>query len=779
MERTYWCIDDGRALDESFSVIPTEPHPTVDDLKRAINKILLLETRSIDLILYKWTKPHDVDKKSILDVEKLPEKVKLDPREFVSSLALDADGTYILVQKPPDKTRPSSPQSELKRGIEHEHEDPQKRPRISEWKNYDAKDQSVELPPELVHMLKEEKFAPAPRKDFKQALNNLEVGQEITLPSIGQRPKHYGEGYQKLSFFITEQMVEMWRLLSSNSDRPIRRILSGPMGVGKSYLALFLAAKAYAEGWLLLYVSDANELALDDSQGIAKAICARFLPLNKDILTSANFAEMTLLRPKPEEVFNRAANSILHELLQQPETKTLLVIDEHGALFEQDPPIPKKHVILNQLMQLAAWRETSRGARVVLTGTAHAKFERQYVRSDMWQWLEFVTPLSDTVFDKLLHMDPMLSRPAIKDKVKEITNRVPRELVNMAVYVRKGLTTAEQQLDSQQSPAIDPVTFTESDLLSRMIEFQEQRHQAFYQEAYTYFRGLDKVQQHSHRHALAAIFLPRKEGEFDFENRGFDYQFMDLGLVYRMRVAARTEYRTLCPAAKDALLDIYRSMPLPRDTMKAITDGNPTGEQFEDALFSFLVRHSKVILDATDLAGKQKVPVVIRSNSVKFLEDPPFIVSENVLLRCFKGYPRFDYISGHTFIQVSLSDFATHNVDSANIEKAFERPTIPNTRTSDHRNQIEKHLDSAFGGQHEADINPVTRKFVVRRKELISKDGQLVEDIRAVEDFQIVYIHGKPGKPNHTGKIKDFPDVLHVSLEELQNKLFGDLVTAA
>ncbi|GJJ78336.1 hypothetical protein EMPS_10695 [Entomortierella parvispora] len=116
MERTYWCIDDGRALDESFSVIPTEPHPTVDDLKRAINKILdLKKTRSIDLILYKWTMPHDVDKKSILDFEKLPEKMKLDSREFVSGLALDADDTYILVQKPPAHAhvlvppRPSTP----------------------------------------------------------------------------------------------------------------------------------------------------------------------------------------------------------------------------------------------------------------------------------------------------------------------------------------------------------------------------------------------------------------------------------------------------------------------------------------------------------------------------------------------------------------------------------------------------------------------------------------------------------------------------------------------
>ena len=79
--------------------------------------------------------------------------------------------------------------------------------------------------------------------------------------------------------------MEIWdMMIVSDSDRSIKRVLSGPMGIGKSYLALFLAAKAYAEGWLLFYVSDANELAQPDDAEIAKEICMCFLALNKDIL---------------------------------------------------------------------------------------------------------------------------------------------------------------------------------------------------------------------------------------------------------------------------------------------------------------------------------------------------------------------------------------------------------------------------------------------------------------------------------------------------------------
>ncbi|KAK3807058.1 MAG: hypothetical protein J3Q66DRAFT_91820 [Benniella sp.] len=186
-------------------------------------------------------------------------------------------------------------------------------------------------------------------------------------------------------------------------------------------------------------------------------------PQQRHILTSANFERMTILRPiERDKILSCAANSIMRDLLQQLETKTLLVVDEHGALLAQDPPAPKKHAILNPLMQLAASRGSSKGARVVLTGTAHAKFEREYVKSDMWHWLEYVTPLSDTVFDKLLLMNTILSRATIKDQVKEITNRVPREIVNMAAHIRQEISKYPP-LDNnrpQSIQALSPMTMS-------------------------------------------------------------------------------------------------------------------------------------------------------------------------------------------------------------------------------------------------------------------------------------------------------------------------------
>jgi hypothetical protein len=80
---------------------------------------------------------------------------------------------------------------------------------VDNWVKHNAKDRPVDLPPILVTMLGNKLFQPVPRNEFKQLLDNVKVGQQIKLSSLGQEPKHYGEGYQGKSFLVTEQMMEM------------------------------------------------------------------------------------------------------------------------------------------------------------------------------------------------------------------------------------------------------------------------------------------------------------------------------------------------------------------------------------------------------------------------------------------------------------------------------------------------------------------------------------------------------------------------------------------
>jgi hypothetical protein len=53
-------------------------------------------------------------------------------------------------------------------------------------------------------------------------------------------------------------MTDIWDKLSANSDHSIKYVLSGPMGVDKSYISYFLASKAYAEKWKILYIALLN-----------------------------------------------------------------------------------------------------------------------------------------------------------------------------------------------------------------------------------------------------------------------------------------------------------------------------------------------------------------------------------------------------------------------------------------------------------------------------------------------------------------------------------------
>jgi hypothetical protein len=274
-----------------------------------------------------------------------------------------------------------------------------------------------------------------------------------------------------------------------------------------------------------------------------------------------------------EKVYQTVASNIMDDLLKQLKEKTLLVIDEHGILFEPDPPIPHKQIRLNPLMHLNAWNQERKGCRVVVTGTAHAKFEQVYLKDGMTNWIIFVSPLSSVIFNKLLSMNNVLSSTKIiRDKVTEITNRVPRELMKLS----NGLND-----NCGNSKNIDT-----SKIINFLIQFEQDRNLDFFNVAQNYYtHHLNPTQRYSTRHALASMFLPRKEGDIDHDRKGFDHRFVDLGLVYRIKFRGRVQHHPLCPAAKNALLQLYKSIPLPQHKSMCVKDGNMTGIEFEDVLF--------------------------------------------------------------------------------------------------------------------------------------------------------------------------------------------------
>ncbi|CAG8596717.1 4921_t:CDS:2, partial [Funneliformis mosseae] len=589
-----------------------------------------------------------------------------------------------------------------------------------EYKSFD--DKYVQIPLKIFNMLSSSKFAPDPRVSLA-AIKNLQVGQHFVLPNFGQEPKHFSEGYLGRKLYVTNQMINVWNDISKDQLHSFKRVLSGPMGVGKSYIALYLAARAYAEGWLILYIADAAELDVDTPEKAGKVICEYFLALNRDIVTGDGL-EMLVenVTFSSEKDFIIVAEIILGELPKQVERKTLFVIDEHGVLFEEDPPVPKRLHLLSPLMNLTFWAEHYKGVRVIFTGISHAKYEMKYMKNgqNIW-WVIYISPLEDNVFDILLVTHPLLKKSGIKEKVKEATNCIP--------HVR-----TDQLLNLAQE----------------------------------YYNGLEKNSKNRYYDALTSIFLPNKP------TIQFDWHILDLGLIYRFhRDGDFTRYLPICPPAQKAFLKMYKSFDLPKEIKYQLNIGKLSGPQFEEALFNRLVSRSNttILLQATDLNNRKTNPVKIEFEDYAIIKQPNLSLGsgcDEVLGRGFDGYPRFDFMLGTIFIQVSISSFTKHNNESSkNIEKAFE-PMLPQAGITANdingRNQIEIYLDEIYGPTHSARIDPISRKFNV------SKNG------KHKPGFRIVYIRGSPGTAKHSTKGKKFPEIAHVTFDEIKRNLFQNVL---
>ncbi|KAF9128897.1 hypothetical protein BGX30_014154 [Mortierella sp. GBA39] len=512
-----------------------------------------------------------------------------------------------------------------------------------DWMKHTASDgKIVDLPPSLIDIFASTKFLPEARAALDHLKGNLQAGDAIIVPSIGQLPKNFGLYGQGHKLFVTEQMLELWDEMHCDQEFTYRRILSGPMGVGKSHLSYFLAARAYAERWLVFYISDAGELDKDTQEEAVLQVIKRFLALNKDILTGA---ELERLANDYNGIYNIVSNAlsvIFYPLLKSRDQKTLLLVDEHGMLFEKEPYVPDKFKSLVPLSSYHWWGEDAKGSRVVFTDISHDKCEMT-ILDDCYRY-------RSNVFSKLPGTYPRLAAPVIREEVTAITNRVPRELVYLSANV---------------AHILDLISL---DDLQHCRQFMKE--------------GI-------YRDLLRTFFVSTNESHFDGD-------FMDLGLTYRSKVIGqiKTHNDIICRLAQKALLELFATLPLLEGNKRRLYDISLGGDQFKTTLcHQFICTTKPIVLDTTDLKGGNSNTISLDFSLCETLQvgkDSLGSCHENVLTRSYEGYPRFDFILRPMFIQVSHRDFGQHNMGSANLSMAFD------DRDNKGTNQIERHLNDMY-----------------------------------------------------------------------------------
>ncbi|CAG8566963.1 9875_t:CDS:2 [Funneliformis caledonium] len=190
-------------------------------------------------------------------------------------------------------------------------------------------------------------------------------------------------------------LEQMFTLIDSNwedTKSKLSELFSNKVkrGTAKAFLLDIDMTKRleYFDGWLLLYISDANNLVRETAYEVLVEICTRFLALNKDILNVNNF-------------------------------------NERRTQYSRE--------------------NTSK--MVCLT------------------WL-FCHPLSPTTFEKM--MSPIPSRKSIRQKLKNVTNNVP------------------------------------PDVLAELNQFNQDRLQDFFKGAQVYFNEHMPSQQFTQRNALVS-----------------------------------------------------------------------------------------------------------------------------------------------------------------------------------------------------------------------------------------------------------------------------------
>jgi len=485
----------------------------------------------------------------------------------------------------------------------------------------------------------------------------------VPLPDLLVYPKDFNPSEALISTLLTPQRVEILRHFAQMvhlgephkaNDRPeLGIILSGPHGVGKSFMSYILACTAYVNGCILVYIPFAG--VIRNEEACYRQFFEVILSYNAPLLASIRCQRdptQTLLDLACQEPTEQAFDHLVEELQRATAVPVIFIMDEHNELYKGS--LQHKHPDI-----FRDWTTSTRilnGARLlpILSGSAHSKFETR-LQTSMQRWKISLKPMSWESTQQLMKPGgPFCLPDRLKGKDREnefecfsINGGCPREMAKCIEYLRENPN--HQLEDWRNFRAID-LEGEAKNFVSKLPSGDLVRYLSFISHFYN------------------TVHPPNVPGAF-----------FDAGLMYYDGF----RYMPICQAAADALLELFKRDSTITLQQVLAADSTKKGQLLQDWLKRVL--GSRHTLQPIHLCSNMRTPLELPGYK-SLVGYPP---SQHVLLSSptlyvpeAANHPAWDFVLHVApptdeapvhrviFIQASTMPFKQHDIENKKTAKS-------------------------------------------------------------------------------------------------------------
>ncbi|KAK4527772.1 hypothetical protein GAYE_SCF43G5701 [Galdieria yellowstonensis] len=523
------------------------------------------------------------------------------------------------------------------------------------------------------------------------------LGEKIKTEELAKNFPLKSSGSRISRVFLRQDIINLWNALVDAQNSSKLNILSAASGLGKSIYLYLIAVFARHFGIPVQYIGNTGDLLREkdddnsvsrnyvenagtmlrkkfDYKLVARKYAAMLLFMNSGTLDSLKlfypgdpgYKHLRGL-PMKHVVFyaHRRGDLVLCGELRRNfmlmEPRNLLIIDEHNALWQKFGSDTKTWLPFFEFYADPVPHSTWECKFVIATSQLHQfKLPSGYRNSK-----RHIGPLSREEFEIWERLDDYPETFRDNDNtVVDYAGRVPGVIAELIDMSRSFPNLSFEEVAAQ---------FYEECYADMQIVHSE------------YVKSLTEKKKKAFYNMLYELFLGRETPAITL----FDSAYRDRGLLLEMNNGSVRFYNSI---ARDVLFESFSNYYFTKERLVEVSnkfkearrEGFNSGEYFEE-LFLHLCQQFRPDIEIYSRAGYRTIH--LKSNQWLRFDGKEFMLPRsNIEFSCWikfgANYPRLDYayvdMTGDGnwmlyLIQVSVSSFPAHDIDSAQLERLFKK----------------------------------------------------------------------------------------------------------